>query len=86
MTTMNISLPDEMRTFVEQQVACGGYSSASEYVRALIRDAVKQEERRKLESMLLQGLESGAAAPLDDKKWQAIRQAVNKRLTGRESK
>ncbi len=39
MTTMNISLPDEMKAFVEDQMAHEGYASASEYLRALIRDA-----------------------------------------------
>ncbi len=38
MTTMNISLPDEMKAFVEAQMAHEGYASASEYVRALIRE------------------------------------------------
>ena len=35
MTTMNISLPDEMKAFVEAQMATEGYASASEYLRAL---------------------------------------------------
>ena len=85
MTSMNISLPDEMRSFVEEQVACGAYGSASEYIRALIREAVRHEERRKLEGMLLQGVDSGAASPLTDKQWQAIRETVNRRLSGQES-
>lgn len=37
MPTMNISLPDPMKRFVEQQVATGSYSSVSEYVRELVR-------------------------------------------------
>ena len=84
MTSMNISLPDEMRLFVEQQVTNGGYSTASEYVRALIREAVRQEEKRKLETTLLQGLNSGTAVPLTDQQWNVIRQAVDKRLGGQE--
>ena len=39
MTTMNISVPDEMKAFVEAQMALEGYASASEYLRALIREA-----------------------------------------------
>ena len=41
MTTMNISLPDSMRVFIEQKVAQNGYSTASEYIRQLVRDAQK---------------------------------------------
>ena len=36
MTTLNISLPDSMRTFIDQKVAQGGYSIASEYIRQLV--------------------------------------------------
>jgi Arc/MetJ-type ribon-helix-helix transcriptional regulator len=34
MTTMNISVPDEMKAFVEAQMVQEGYTSASEYLRA----------------------------------------------------
>jgi antitoxin ParD1/3/4 len=49
MTTMNVSLPDEMKAFVEEQVQRGGYSTASEYLRELIRDAQKQAAKERLE-------------------------------------
>ena len=39
MTTMNISLPDEMKVFIEAQMATEGFASASEYLRTLIREA-----------------------------------------------
>ena len=45
MQTMNISLPDSMKHFIERQVAAGGYSSASEYVRALVRDEQQRQDR-----------------------------------------
>ena len=37
MATMNVSLPDEMREWVEQQARSGRYANASDYVRDLIR-------------------------------------------------
>jgi hypothetical protein len=37
MATMNVSLPDELKSFVDQQVAAHGYASTSEYLRNLIR-------------------------------------------------
>lgn len=66
MTTLNISLPKSMRSFVESQIKAGGYSTASEYVRDLIRDAKKRAAREKLEEMLLEGINSGPGIPVDD--------------------
>ena len=59
MTTMNISLPDSMRAFIEQKVAQGGYSTASEYIRQLVRDDQKRAAQERLEALLLEGIESG---------------------------
>ena len=50
MTTMNISLPDEMKAFVEAQMTQEGYASASEYLRALIREAQKRRAKHELEA------------------------------------
>lgn len=63
MTTMNVSLPDELKTFVDTQVNNGGYGSTSEYVRDLIRGA---QDREHLRSALLEGASSPAAANADD--------------------
>ncbi len=57
MSTMNISLPEDLKSFVDQQVSGRGYSSSSEYVRELIR---KDQDRRHLRSLLLEG---GASPP-----------------------
>ena len=48
MMTMNISLPDEMKAFIEAQVAKEGYASVSEYLRAVIRDVQKHRPSRSL--------------------------------------
>lgn len=58
MTSMNISPPDDLKAFVDQQ-AQHGYSSASEFVRELIRNAQKQVAKEQLEALLLEGLDSG---------------------------
>ena len=55
MTTMNISIPDEMKMFVETQMAQEGYASASEYLRALIREAQRRRAKQDLEAKLLEG-------------------------------
>jgi len=59
---MNISLPGPLKAFIEGQVADGRYSSASEYVRELIRADEKRKAQEKLENMLLEGLASAEAA------------------------
>ena len=55
MTTMNISLPDAMRAFVEQKVASGGYSTASEYIRELVRADQKRAAQERLEACCSKG-------------------------------
>ena len=83
MTTMNISLPDEMKTFVEEQVQQCGYSTASEYLRDLIRDAQRQAAKERLEKLLLEGLDSGPATPLTRKDWEDLHGELEKRRTER---
>ena len=70
MTSMNISIPESLREFVEAKVKEGGYGSASEYVRELIRSA-KDNERKdaELRELLLVGLEElkrGEATEYDE--------------------
>lgn len=55
MSTMNISLPDTLKSFVDTQVSQGGYGTSSEYVRELIR---KDQDRLRLRKLLLVGAES----------------------------
>jgi antitoxin ParD1/3/4 len=83
MTTMNISLPDEMKSFVETQMAEEGYASASEYLRALIRDAQKRRAKQALEAKLLEGLESGPATPMTREDWAALRAEAIEGLAGK---
>lgn len=65
-TTMNISLPDVMKAFVDEQVESGAYGSASEYVRELVRRDQKERAENRLETLLLEGLESGDPIPLNE--------------------
>jgi antitoxin ParD1/3/4 len=59
MQTMNISLPDPMKQYVEEQVSAGGYSSASEYVRELVRADQKRRAKEELEQILMNAMNSG---------------------------
>ncbi len=74
MTTMNISLPDEMKSFIEAQMASEGFASASEYLRGLIREAQKRQAKQALEAKFREALESGPATPMTKEDWTALRQ------------
>ena len=63
MTTMNVSLPDELRSF-------GNYGSTSEYVRDLIR---RDHDRRQLRTALLEGARSSIAGPADAAYFASLR-------------
>ncbi|MFC0400372.1 type II toxin-antitoxin system ParD family antitoxin [Paraburkholderia rhizosphaerae] len=73
MSTMNISLPDSLKEYVDEQVGECGYGTSSEYVRELIR---KDQDRKRLRAMILQGATSGLAAPVDEKYFEALRARV----------
>jgi antitoxin ParD1/3/4 len=74
MTTLTISLPESLRDFIEQQVKTKGYGNTSEYVRSLVRDAQEAESNKRLEVLLLEGLESGGEdIEADQKFWSDLR-------------
>ncbi len=80
-TTMNISLPDSMKSFIDERLAHEGYGSASEYVRELIRADQKRKEEEKLEKLLLERLQSGkeAAFELEDVRKELIKRLDRKK-------
>ncbi|HBO7427217.1 MULTISPECIES: type II toxin-antitoxin system ParD family antitoxin [Pseudomonas aeruginosa group] len=73
MSTMNISLPDTLKSFVDEQVSQRGYGTSSEYVRELIR---KDQDRQRLRGLLIAGAESMPAAPADDDYFESLRTRV----------
>lgn len=75
MSTMNVSLPDSMKSFVDEQVAQRGFGTSSEYVRELIR---KDQDRLQLRELLLQGAASPSAATADPTYFQSLRDRVGK--------
>lgn len=84
MATMNISLPDDLKAFVEDEAARKGFGTVSEYVRAIIRDVQeRQAERDWLDALLVEGLDSGPATPLSKKDWEHIRREGKKLIAER---
>jgi antitoxin ParD1/3/4 len=79
MTTITISLPDSLKTFVETQLATKGYGNMSEYFRGLLREAQEKEREARLETLLLEGLAS-KSIPLDDQFRQGLEAKVEKIL------
>jgi antitoxin ParD1/3/4 len=73
MTTMNVSLPDALKSFVDEQVAKRGYSTSSEYVRELIR---ADQDRQKLRNLLLDGAASPAEGAVDEAYFAGLRKRV----------
>lgn len=60
MATMNVSLPDAMKDWVEAQAGTGRYSNASDYVRDLIRrDQERADKAAELQKLITEGVESG---------------------------
>ena len=75
MGTMNISLPDSLRAFVDEQVSQRGYGTSSEYVRELIR---RDQDRQQLRGLLLMGVASAPATPVDEAYFDGLRDRVRK--------
>lgn len=73
MTTMNISLSDSLKDYVDERVDVGGYGTSSEYACELIR---KDQDRKRLRAMILQGATSGLAAPVDADYFESLRVRV----------
>ncbi|AYG62342.1 type II toxin-antitoxin system ParD family antitoxin [Rhizobium jaguaris] len=61
MSTMNISLPDHLKSFVDEQVTGGGYGTSSEYIRELIR---RDQGRLILRGLLLDGASSAQSGDI----------------------
>ncbi len=82
MRNLNISLPAPLKQFVDEQVAKGRYSNASEYVRELIRADEKKLAEQQLETLLLDGVHS-EETPLTSADWDSIRAEAQATLATR---
>jgi antitoxin ParD1/3/4 len=76
MGTMNISLPDALKTFVDEQVEKRGYGTSSEYVRELIR---KEQDAEQMRALLTKGAKSPVVGLMDDDWFDSLRQRARGR-------
>lgn len=74
MATMNVSLPAELKDFVDAQVSVGSYGSTSEYVRDLIR---RDHARRQLRDAILEGARSPVGAAADTAYFASLRERID---------
>ncbi len=79
MSTMNISLPDSLKEFVDEQVSQRGYGTSSEYVRELIR---KDQNRLQLRGLLIAGAQSAQTRPVDDDYFDSLRRKAKRSKRG----
>lgn len=71
--TMNVSLPEPLKAFVDEQVRLGAYGSTSDYVRQLIRDDREKAAARMLQTLIAEGLQSGAPTAIEADYWRSKR-------------
>ena len=86
MQTINISLPGQLKGFVDEQVGSGRYSTVSEYIGELIRDDEKCKAREKLESLLLEGVQRSEPTEMTRQDWDEIRKEALKQFEARKSR
>lgn len=71
MSKLNLSLPESIQAFIEQQVAKGNYGTVNDYILHLIRQ--EQAKIAGVESLLLEGLDSGESMEVTDEWWETKR-------------
>jgi antitoxin ParD1/3/4 len=86
MTTLTISLPESLREFVDRQVNTKGYGNVSEYFRTLLRDAQEREAEKRLEQLLIEGIESGADIEITPEYWEHKKKAILSKMRQKKSK
>jgi len=79
-TTLNISLPEDMREWVDQQVKGGGYATVSEFFRELVREERRRQVRAEVETKLLQAVNSGESTPITLEFFDELRKKARERV------
>ena len=84
--TMNISLPEQLRGFVDAQVNGGSYGSASEFVRELIRNEQRRQAQSSLALFIQAGIDSGNKGEWTPDQFKALRKTFQEAVAARSAK
>lgn len=80
MATMNISLPDPLKQFVDEEVREGGFASTSDYMRDLVRQRQREKAGALLRQLIAEGLASGPAQPIEQDYFEGMRERARQRV------
>ena len=83
MATVQVSLPDPLKEFIEEQARKEGFGSVSDYLSSLIREVQRRQVKREIEAKLREGLESGPSSPMTREDWDAIEREGLRRASAR---
>lgn len=72
--TMSFALPESLREYIDERVRAGEYGNTSEYLRDLIRRDQHEQAARRLRALISEGLESGPAVPLTNRRTAELRE------------
>jgi len=73
---LNIALPDSLKDYLFERVSQGVCNSPSEYIVQLIRADQKHKVLEDLETLALEGIESGDAGEMTDEEWTALNRSI----------
>lgn len=75
---LNISLPNQIIDFIERQAIVDGFNTPSEYVfHILLREQERLGQQNRVESLLIEGLDSGESLEVTDDWWSSKRDALD---------
>ncbi len=80
MTTMNISLPDSLKVFIDRRLAEEGFNTISDYFQELVRQDQARKEQKQLEAVLLERQQGDDWEELTPTDWNLLRQELQDRL------
>jgi antitoxin ParD1/3/4 len=84
--SLNISLPQEMKDWIDAQVSRAGYGTTSEYFRQLVREDQRRQLREEVDARLLAALDSGNAVDITPEWWGERRRELARRIKARKAK
>ncbi len=77
---MNVSLPESLKDYIKERMEEDHYDNVSDYIRAIIREERKRREEKKLEQMLLEGINSGPGVEYGTKEWDTFWEGIFARI------